>query len=236
MGVARADPDALWTIVHEQCVPDRQFGDPAPCASVDLSGGVEKGFAVLKDIEGPIQFLLIPTARIDGIESPQLLAPGATNYFAEAWRARSFMDQRAGQRLRRDWVSLAINSQLAVTQNQLHIHIDCLRADVHEALATHSDEIGIAWAPFPVPLAGQNYSAIAVMGDELTVNPFTLLADGLAGARADMGRETLVVVGTVGAKGQPGFIILADHADPEAGDAAEGEELQDHAACPAPPG
>ena len=32
-----ADPDALWKIVHDKCVPDQeQNGDPAPCALVDL--------------------------------------------------------------------------------------------------------------------------------------------------------------------------------------------------------
>jgi CDP-diacylglycerol pyrophosphatase len=121
---AAAHPDALWTIVDGQCVPDqRNNGDPAPCALVDL----ESGYAVLKDLVGNTQFLLIPTVRIGGIESPQILAPHAPNYFADAWRARSFVEQRAGRALPRDWLSLAINSAAARSQNQLHIHID-LRA------------------------------------------------------------------------------------------------------------
>ena len=40
---------------------------------VDITNGVEKGFAVLKDKTGVAQFLLIPTARIGGIEDPALL-------------------------------------------------------------------------------------------------------------------------------------------------------------------
>jgi CDP-diacylglycerol pyrophosphatase len=88
-GTAHADPDALWTIVHDRCVPDRQhYGDPAPCAWVNLSSGKQNGYAVLKDIAGTTQYLLIPTARITGIESPAILAPDATNYFAAAWRVR----------------------------------------------------------------------------------------------------------------------------------------------------
>ena len=64
-GWAHADADALWTIVHDQCVPHEQRnGDPAPCALVDLSGGENPGYAVLKDINGATQFLLIPTMRI----------------------------------------------------------------------------------------------------------------------------------------------------------------------------
>src|ERR1700758_5484462 len=148
-GAAHADPDALWTIVHDRCVPDQQqYGDPAPCAWVNLNG-----YAVLKDIAGATQYLLIPTARITGIASPEILAPDATNYFAAAWRARYFVEGSAGQSLPRDWVSLAIYSEGGQSQNQLHIHIDCTRADVHEQLTQHAAEIRATWAPFPVPLA-----------------------------------------------------------------------------------
>jgi CDP-diacylglycerol pyrophosphatase len=238
-GVAHADANALWQIVHDYCVPDeQQHGDPAPCAQVDISAGEQRGFAVLEDITGATQYLLIPTARLTGIESPAILAPDATNYFAEAWRARFLVEERAGRTLPRDWVSLAINSEVGRSQNQLHIHIDCIRADVRDALTQHATEIGATWTPFPIPLAGHRYLAIAIRGDDLdAVNPFTLLADGVAGARADMGQETMVVVGAVFADGQPGFVVLADHTDAAAGDAASGEELQDHTACrsPSPP-
>ena len=232
---ALADPNALWAIVGGQCVPDLyEHHDPAPCAQVDLSLGQDRGWAVYKDIDGARQYLLIPTARIPGIESPALLSPGATNYFGAAWQARAFVEQRAGGTVPRDWMSLAINSSAARSQNQLHIHIDCLRADVRDALDSYAGQIGATWAPFPIPLAGHTYSAIAVPGAELDVNPFTLLADGVAGARADMGRYTLVVVGADDVGGGPGFVILADRADGETGDFAGGEQLQDHDSCPPP--
>ncbi len=235
-GPALADPDALWRIVSELCVPDQlQNRDPAPCSVVDLDGGQDHGYVVFKDTTGARQYLLMPTARITGIESPALLAPGATNYFAAAWEARSFTEARAGGTLPRDWISLAVNSAVSRSQNQLHIHIDCLRADVHEALRRYGAAVGASWAPFPVPLAGHTYTAIAVPGEELTVNPFVLLADTMAGARADMGINTVVVVGaTDDVRGGPGFIVLADRADGETGDFAGGEALQDHETCPAP--
>ena len=67
--VAAADPNALWNIVNGQCVPDQSNnGDPAPCALVDLDGGEPRGYAVLKDLVGATQFLLIPTERVTGIE------------------------------------------------------------------------------------------------------------------------------------------------------------------------
>ena len=72
-----ADPSALWKIVNGQCVPHEETEhSPSPCAKVDIADGVEKGFVVLKDRNGIAQFLLIPTARISGIDDPAILAPG----------------------------------------------------------------------------------------------------------------------------------------------------------------
>lgn len=228
---AAADPNALWAIVDNQCVPDqRDNGDPAPCALVDRDGG----YAVLKDLVGATQFLLIPTERVSGIDSARILAAGTPNYFADAWRARSFVEQRAGRTLPRDWIAMAVNSAAARTQNQLHIHIDCVRADVRQALTAHADAVGADWAPFPVELAGQPYRAMAVADSDLdAVNPFRLLAAGLP-AGDTMAAQTLVVVGSRAADGRDGFILLAGRFDPARPDSGHGEDLQDHAACPPP--
>ena len=229
-GVARADSDALWNLVSGQCVVDQVAErDPAPCTAVDLDGG----WVILKDAIGPRQYLLIPTAKVTGIETPELLAPGTPNYFAAAWRARSFTEAAAGGPIPRDWMSLAVNSAVSRSQNQLHIHIDCIRPDVHEALARYAGEIGPQWAPFPALLAGHTYDAMRVDGDDLEANPFRLRADALAVPADEMGIQTLVVIGAIH-DGKPGFVILADRADGETGDFAGGEQLQDHNACPAP--
>jgi CDP-diacylglycerol pyrophosphatase len=229
---ANADPNALWTIVHDQCVPDQEAGsDPAPCSLVDLGAGERRGYAVLKDLVGATQFLLIPTDRISGIESPALLEPDATNYFAAAWQARSFVDARAGVDIARDWMSLAVNSAVARTQDQMHIHVDCVRADIRESLSRNIADVGPDWAPFPEPLRGHPYVAMTVEGEDLGASdPVKVLAK----RTDDMSLETLVVVGTYLANGQPGFVLLADRADPAAGNRAAGEELQDHATCPPP--
>jgi CDP-diacylglycerol pyrophosphatase len=213
-----ADPNALWQIVGGQCVPDeQQHQSPKPCEQVDLAGG----YAVLKDIVGDTQFLLIPTTRVSGIESLEILAPGAPNYFEAAWQARHYVDERAHQQLPRDDVSLAINAADRRSQNQLHIHVDCVRLDVQAALREHADAIGASWAAFPVKLVDHDYMAMRIDQADLThANPFLLLADGIPGARADMGSYTLVVIGQPG-----GFVVLAGH--------GWGEGLQDHACAAA---
>ena len=239
LAVRAADPDALWKIVHNRCGPDQQRNtDPAPCAAVSLADGEAHGYAILKDIRGATQFLLIPTGRIKGIESPDILAPDAPNYFAAAWAARSFMAAVLHHDLPRDEVSLAINSPHARTQEQLHIHIDCLRPDVVAALHANTAAIGPAWAPLPASLAGHPYRVRWLAETELaSSDPFKLLAADVGAAA--MPQQTLVVAGAVAADGQPGFVLLADHADLATGDRAGGEELQDHdcaVARPATPG
>ncbi len=223
---AATDPDILWKIVHNRCVVDQtKFGHPAPCAVVDLAAG----YAILKDIVGATQYLLIPTTRITGIESPAVLDAATPNYFAQAWNETGLVDARLGKTLPRQDLSLAINALTGRTQDQLHIHIDCIRADVRDALARNAASVGRAWAPFPEPLAGAAWRAIRIDGATLSANPFMLLAAGVPGARSAMGLHTLVLAGETFAGGQPGFILLDNHADPAAGDMGNGEALQDHA-------
>ena len=224
------NPSALWKIVNGQCVPNQeQHGDPKPCVEVDLKDGVAHGYAVLKDLNGPTQYLVLPTARIVGIEAPELQAPGATNYFAAAWSARTFVEKSLGHDLPRDNVGLAVNSILARTQNQLHIHVDCLHADVRDTLVRLRSSIGDKWAPLSEPVGGHPYRAMRVMGPTLDGhNPFKLLADGVPGARADMKMRTLVVVGMQFDGDAPGFVILTDQVDPLHFDFGAGGLLEDH--------
>ena len=190
------NPDALWHIVHDQMCPQ----SAGSCRSqalraVDLRDG-DRGYVIFKDLVGPTQYLLIPVARLAGIESAALLMPGAPNYFADAWRERSYTERATGHPLPRDAISLAINSASGRTQNELHIHIDCIRADVRAALLRRQATIGDDWAAFVEPLAGHRYRVMRVVADSLdAINPFVLLADRVPGAKRAMGRQTLVVVG-----------------------------------------
>ena len=220
------NPNVLWHIVHGLCAPHlAAFGSPLPCTFVHPSAGV----ALLKDRDGATQFLLIPTARVTGIEDPAVRAPHAPDYFAAAWAARGNVEALLDRALPRRDLSLAVNSIDGRTQNQLHIHIDCVRADVRDALAAQARALGPRWTPFPLPLAAHRYLVRFVASQDLHgVNPFVLLADGVPAARAAMGRMTLVAVGATDASGLPGFALLAGRADLAAGDRGAGEELQDH--------
>ncbi len=218
------DPEVLWKIVHGKCAPDEATKrDPSPCLAVDLS----RGDAVLKDRNGATQVLVIPTERATGIESRVVLGPAGVRYIQDAWRAHRFVEKLAGRPIPRDDLGLAVNSMDGRTQNQLHIHVDCLRADVKAALATASPSLGDAWTT--LPLAGHAYRARRLSADDLgRLNLFRLIAASDPAARANMGLETMVVAAATFPGGVPGFVLLNDRSDPEAGDYASGEELQDH--------
>ncbi len=223
---AIADPNALSKIVEGKCVPDQQaHGKPAPCSEVNLP----RRYAVLKDLQGASQYLLIPTDTVAGIESPAIEAASAPNYFEDAWEARGFMERSLGRPVPRDVVGLAINSVKGRTQNELHIHIDCVRTDVLATLIKDGPSIGANWAPLPDRLVGHPYQAMRIPASNLAkVNPFAVLAAGQPAARADMGNETLVAVAVRLADGTEGFDLLSGHVDLLRGNLGSGEELLDH--------
>jgi CDP-diacylglycerol pyrophosphatase len=220
----------LWQIVHEHCVPNQvAHGNPDPCIEVGTAKGSGNGFAILKDRTGATQYLVMPTNLITGIEDPQLLAPDSTNYFARAWTARRFVEEKLGKELARDDVSIAVNSAYGRSQDLLHLHVDCVRIDVRDAIRQNLTKIGRNWSRFSVPLDGHPYRAVRIDGDFAPVyDPFHLLANGLHVRPREMGAWTLVLVGARFPDQRPGFVLLASRADPDAGYNGSGEVLQDH--------
>ncbi len=219
------NPDALWNIVHGHCEPAAARGmyPPSPCAAVYQGPG---GYAVLKDRHGAYQYLVLPLARTQGIESSELTRPDAPNYLAAAWRARLYVEAALGTAQPREVLGLVVNSPEGRSQNQLHIHVDCIRGDVRDALARQLRHITYRWRWLPVglPPYGHRYMARWVDGAELHVNPFADLARALP-ADDRMAMHGLAVVGASRGAARPGFILLSDRIGPD--DRANIEELQD---------
>jgi CDP-diacylglycerol pyrophosphatase len=223
--VPPSNPSALWQIVHTSCEPAALGASvPQKCIQVDTRAG----FAILKDINGNTQYLLIPTTRIGGIESPELLAANSPNYWRDAWQARRFVEAKLGHDLPRDAIGLAINSTSGRSQNQLHIHIDCLSPEVIRTLRKYRDSIGTTWNTLPVPLHGHPYRARRIDDPTLGFDPFKLVAPDVKASGESMADQTLLLTGTTAPDGKPAFLLLQDHVRRDAGDFASAEELQDH--------
>ncbi|WP_224652012.1 CDP-diacylglycerol diphosphatase [Pectobacterium versatile] len=165
--------NALWEIVSEQCVPNQQrSGKPAPCLDVNLANG----YVLFDDRNGPYHDLLLPIDKISGIESPTLLQQGTPNFFEQAWANRSHLSREAGKPIRDDYLSLAINSRYGRTQNQLHIHIACLRPEIYQTLNQQFPTLSGDWKTLPVKINGHVYLAKTLAVNELAQSdPFKTL-------------------------------------------------------------
>ena len=181
---------------------DAAAHDPTPCESINAD------YAVLADRKGGSHFLLIPTRSIDGIENPTAYAADAPNYFEGAWQARGLLARAARWSVPREAVAMATNPKRARTQDQLHIHIECLRPVVARSLRAAAATFSTHWTPIRV--LGFEFQVRRVMGEDLLgANPIRMLANDLPGARQAMEAYSLIVVGMNYPEG-PGFALLAD--------------------------
>jgi CDP-diacylglycerol pyrophosphatase len=203
---------ALWQVVRF-CVADTKLtGGPFPCLEVNLAGGEERGAVVVRP---PLlnDTVLSPTRRIIGIEDPFLQSPEAPNYFDAAWRARSFLRDAGGHVPERDAIALFVNSAIVRTQDQLHIHVGCLRPYARGALAAAAPKVPMGeWAQIGPIVPHTMFWAYRIPGTDLaSVNPFRLAAEELGGKTKSPGDLTVAVVG-VRVDGDDEFLILASYA------------------------
>jgi CDP-diacylglycerol pyrophosphatase len=215
------DSNGLWKVVGGQCVPNqRDSGNPAPCTTVDF----QKRYAVLKDIAGRAQYLLIPTDRVPGIESAEILYGGAPEYWVGAWDVGRYVDAKLGTQLAANQLGLEINSSEQRSQNQLHIHVDCLRTDITSALAPHRNDTPGQWSW--TTLDGQRYRVTRVTSLHDRDNPFRVVQRDL-GAQQAMGAQTILVTGAGPDAARDGWLIVNSGRDVEGG-TGTAEGLLDH--------
>ncbi|MEA9445602.1 CDP-diacylglycerol diphosphatase [Candidatus Fukatsuia symbiotica] len=214
--------NTLWKIISQQCIPNQeQKNNPAPCSEVNKKAG----FVVYKDRQGPLQYLLIPTTKITGIESPELLVATTPNFFAQAWQARKFMANKYGSSIMDADISLAINSQYGRSQNQLHIHISCLSPKVKAKLANLEASFQPQWQRLPGGLLNHDYIARRVRVNELQQQGvFRLLAEEVEGAKENMGSYGLAMTSLSNGD----FLLLATQRNLLKFNLASAEEIQDH--------
>ncbi len=213
---------ALWEVVRT-CVANHALtGAAFPCLEVNVSGGDERGYVILRAPLGTPDLILAPTRKIVGVEDPSLRNLEAPNYFEDAWNARAFLSDGRRTPLLRNDVALAVNSRLARTQDQLHIHIGCLPRHVKKALETLAPELPEdKWARIGrSTTVGNTLHGSGLWGrrvDQETlagVNPFRLAAEVGPDETEIRSRLMIAVAGVQFANGRGGFVLLASHDDP----------------------
>jgi CDP-diacylglycerol pyrophosphatase len=224
------DRGLLWRVVQTCVANNRITGASFPCLDVNITKGVEAGFAVVRAPLDTTHIVVVPTARVVGVEHAGLDEVGAENYFADAWQARHFVAERSPKPLRREDFGLALNSRPGRSQDQLHIHIDCLQTSARDALKAHAAEIHAGtWSRLSFDLHGDRYLATKLKSADLRdTNIFQLVTDGLHVAEADRSKVTIVVAGASSDKRDDGFYLLALVAKNARSNQGHGEFLLDH--------
>lgn len=219
--LSAVDSDGLWKVVGGQCVPNmRDKGQPGPCTTVDF----QKRYAVLKDIAGRAQYLVIPTDRVSGIESADILYAGSPEYWVGAWAAGRHVEAKLGVPLAGNQLGLEINSSERRTQDQLHIHVDCMRSDITEALAPFNNATPGTWRW--TTLDGSRYRVTRVTSLSDRNNPFRVVERDL-GTNQSMAVQTILVTGAGADAKRDGWLIVNSGLDVEGG-TGTAEGLLDH--------
>jgi CDP-diacylglycerol pyrophosphatase len=219
--LAALDSGALWKIVYLRCVPSQEAsGTPGQCTAVDLDGH----YAILKDISGKSQHLLIPTERISGIESPRVLENTAPDFWADAWASRHYVEASLKQSLPDNQLGLEINSEYQRSQEQLHIHMDCMRADIDSELAPHRQDALNQWRWDT--LDGHRYRIMRVTSLTRANDPFRLVARDNKDSEA-MATQTILVTAAGPSAQRDGWLVVNSGMDVENG-SGTAEPLLDH--------
>ncbi len=194
---------------NECLVHWREQHSAAPCEEVHVDDPVRDGggYAVLADRKGGAHFLLIPTQTVSGIESTVLTEPGGIGYFSAAWAAHDRLGGVVGHEVPDEVVGLAVNPMRKRSQDQLHIHIECLLPDVHEALARNAAHITTSWSQ--VSLHDASYWVRRIDADLETEDPFRVLASHFPESDHAMSDYTLVVAGAPAGKGRHFFLLTS---------------------------
>ena len=221
---AAANPDKLWQIVSQECLPNEAaHGNAAPCKVVDPA----HNYVMLKDRRGIAQYLLIPATRVSGIDSEQLLQAAAPSYFASAWGQRHLVEDALGRRLPRNMIGVEINSAVSRSQLQLHLHVDCLRADLPQLLNGYANIAPDRWTP--ITIDGQRHRVMRLVGADLNgKDPFKLAATITPAAPKMMGALSLLLAGATFSDGNEGFYLIANAVDFDSGTRGDAEAWMDH--------
>ncbi|KIS41382.1 CDP-diacylglycerol diphosphatase [Kosakonia radicincitans] len=219
VSTAHADRNILWDKVHNQCEVNYTTNSLyAPCALVDENNG----YVYYKVDNDNYQYLLLPLAKITGVEDPQLLADNLPPYLYMAWWGRDLVSEKTGRKVKEKNIAIAINALNSRTQDQLHLHISCLAPAVRTALDSVTN-YSTTWAQFPLQLQGNTYNYRKVTLDELKQkNLFKEINDKVVADGKQMKYTTIALINLDSSD----FLLLETSGNDTTAIAAE--TLQDH--------
>jgi CDP-diacylglycerol pyrophosphatase len=215
--------DSLWNHVQERCL-DKAREQHADCAVVDR----ERGLVLYKDAVGPSHYLVIPDHKVTGVDDPALWDGKAQNQWAFGWEVRDIVSKAIGRRVPDTLVGLAVNSRASRSQDQLHIHLDCISEAARTFIADNAGKASEGWADFR--FQGKPVRAVLIPSPDNTMrfNAFDTVRKSLAEpARiADRGMFVTYVTRPDGASG---FMVVDEPVDAASGSTGHASDFLDRA-------
>lgn len=184
---------------------------PLPCLAVEERDQEKRGYALIREPTNRRRLILTPLATVSGIEDPRLLSSGAHNFFADAWTERHrLLDGLSSVDPWRD-LAVGINSERNRSQDQMHIHIACIRPGVRAALEDHLDALSDHPSDATrLRLRNRFYWVSFMEAEDLqSIDPVRFVSESGQVHGADIGDLAVVAVGGEARNGRRGFYILA---------------------------
>ncbi|WP_454766861.1 CDP-diacylglycerol diphosphatase [Cupriavidus campinensis] len=211
--------NGLWRSVQTRCLTD---GAPvhADCAVVDRG----QGLVLYKDAVGASHYLVIPDHPVSGVEDPKVWAGSRPNGWAFGWRERGIVSAAIGKPVPDTLIGLAVNAKAARSQDQLHIHLDCIGEAAHRFLV--ESDIDGQWRPFR--LSGKSVRARFIAADRpvLAFDPFDEVHHDV-GAAGDIADRGVFVAYVSGPRDKSGFVIIDEPVDVAAGSNGHASDFLD---------
>jgi CDP-diacylglycerol pyrophosphatase len=179
-------PDTLLKLA--ECCAARLDSNPG-CRLYDQSNQ----YVIIKDNarDKPQAYLIVPTIKVTGIEDPLVLSRPVVDFWQYGWARSATYPGRPPSD-----TALAINSADGRSQNQLHIHIACVRRDVKDiVLAGNVPSYPGRAITVRLPPQQHVYRVVRVDGLGASLSPFLLIHDTAAG-RMNMANQSIAVVGS----------------------------------------
>ena len=201
--------DSLWKNVQERCLTPAT-PTHSDCVIVDR----QRGFVLYKDMIGASHYLVIPVRPVSGVDDARVWSDREHNAWAFGWAARDTVGKAIGRALPDTLLGLAINARAARSQDQLHIHLDCISESARDFLANSAFDR--QWRS--LTFRGKPVRVRLIPSDDpvLAVDPFDVVREdlGVDGKIADRG----VFLGYVRPlQGQAGFVVVDEPVDKAGG-------------------
>ena len=214
--------ELLLQVTTALCVPNaRLTGLAAPCRQVVE----DPGFAMLRAPGERQHFILVPLRPLRGLESPALWRPGQPNWFGLAWRQRWYLSAWGQAPVADERIALALNAPSGRSQDQLHVHLACLRPELRQQLWQLAPGIDEYWRALPVALAGSRYQARRLSETQLRATDFFQALASQPPYPLPDPRLSLAVVALPSQDAGRQFLLLAGRAGSQPGDFGSAERL-----------